>query len=226
MCCRVTLVKTIQEAAAELGIDLGGSDARDFKPSYNCSPGQALPVLFESAGAGRAIAMMRWGVSSESRGGDKIELFNARAESLLEKRNFKILVPRNRAALIADGYFEWREDDGVKIPYYIRRADGRLMLIAALFSPDAGSRSFTVVTREPLPEISFIHPRMPAIVDGAGLDAWLDVGNVSAESAIEELASFSGRIQFHTVSRFVNSVKNNSPECIRPANYPEQPGLF
>jgi putative SOS response-associated peptidase YedK len=169
--------------------------------------------------------MMRWGISSGGRGDEKIEFFNARAESLLEKRSFKRLVPDMRAALLTDGYFEWRESDGVKIPYYIQLSGGRLMLLAALWSSEGGN-SFTVITREPLPEIKFIHPRMPAVIDGENLETWLDVGNVGAEAAVAKLASFSGELSCQTVSRTVNSTRNNSPECIRPVDYPEQPSLF
>ncbi|XP_010159787.1 PREDICTED: embryonic stem cell-specific 5-hydroxymethylcytosine-binding protein-like [Eurypyga helias] len=57
---------------------------------------------------------------------------------------------------------------------------------------------------------------MPAILDGdEAIRKWLDFAEVPTQEAVK-LIQPTENIVFHPVSTFVNSVRNNTPECVAP----------
>ena len=61
-----------------------------------------------------------------------------------------------------------------------------------------------------------LSPRMPAILDGdEAIRKWLDFAEVPTQEAVK-LIQPTENIVFHPVSTFVNSVRNNTPECLAP----------
>ena len=63
-----------------------------------------------------------------------------------------------------------------------------------------------------------IHDRQPVILDPGAYDAWLDPATPSAEAKACSARNLDGELQFHRVSRTVNSVKNQGGDCIEPIN--------
>lgn len=64
--------------------------------------------------------------------------------------------------------------------------------------------------------LSVLSPRMPAILDGdEAIRKWLDFAEVPTQEAVK-LIQPTENIIFHPVSTFVNSVRNNTPECLAP----------
>ena len=89
------------------------------------------------------------------------------------------------------------------------------------WEPEDGSPvfSFTILTTEAAPGIQRIHGRMPVILQAGAYEAWLDPDS-GREDILPLLGPFPGEIQAHPVSTFVNSPRNDAPECIEPANSP------
>ncbi len=58
---------------------------------------------------------------------------NAKAETIFEKPSFKRSILYRRALILADGFFEWHNKNGVKIPYYIKFKDHRPFAIAGIW---------------------------------------------------------------------------------------------
>jgi hypothetical protein len=59
---------------------------------------------------------------------------------------------------------------------------------------------------------------MPAILDGEeAVSKWLDFGQVSTQEALK-LIHPTENITFHPVSIIVNNSRNNTPECLAPAD--------
>lgn len=57
---------------------------------------------------------------------------------------------------------------------------------------------------------------MPAILDGEeAIRKWLDFAEVPTQEAVK-LIQPTENIVFHPVSTFVNSVRNDTPECLAP----------
>jgi putative SOS response-associated peptidase YedK len=64
-----------------------------------------------------------------------------------------------------------------------------------------------------------INDRQPVILDHAAYDAWLDPATPSAEAKRLLARNLDGDLQFHRVSRTVNSVKDQGGDCIEPTNW-------
>jgi putative SOS response-associated peptidase YedK len=208
----------------------GGSQMTERADTQAVTGGAA-----EADGAvARELRVVRWGlvpswakdVSIGSR------LINARAETVAEKPAFRRAFERRRCLLPADGYFEWQapaSGSGLKQPFYISRRDGGPLAFAGLYElwrdhqvadgdPRAWLWSATIITTSAPDELGRIHDRMPMVIDQSSWDDWLDPAN-SAAGALRELlapAATAGLISY-PVSRAVNSVRNNGPELIEPA---------
>jgi putative SOS response-associated peptidase YedK len=66
--------------------------------------------------------------------------------------------------------------------------------------------------------MSQIHDRQPVILDPSVYDAWLDPQTPAADPKSLLAHDLDGDLQFHRVSRAVNSVKSRGGECIEPIN--------
>lgn len=101
-------------------------------------------------------------------------------------------------------------------------AGPRLLTMAGVFDiwtdPSDSNEvySYSVVTLDSSSAVSWIHERMPAILDGdEAIDNWLNFGEVTTEEALELLVSVKN-LQCHPVSTIVGNSRNNSPECMQP----------
>jgi len=102
----------------------------------------------------------QWGVDLKRDTDKHFKLINTRAESLLTKPWFKTAWQQHRLMVPADGYYEWREENKLKVPYFFQRKDGeRLYFFGLGFEP----QKFAIITVEASPWASQYHHRMPAI---------------------------------------------------------------
>lgn len=76
------------------------------------------------------------------------QLFNARAEKILQPGTTWNSLVNNRCLLVADGIYEHQQVPGRKnkLPYYIQLRSKEPLLIPGLFNPN--TNSFAIITRE------------------------------------------------------------------------------
>ena len=76
-------------------------------------------------------------------------------------------------------------------------------------------RTCTVITTEPNELVRDVHDRMPAILKPEHVEPWLDGGRSRGEleSMLESYPADA--MESFSVSSYVNSPRNDSPECIR-----------
>ena len=220
MCGRKTLTKDMQSIIEELAIE-EWENPDNYLPNYNIAPTQNSPILIYKDK--RIIKPMRWGLIPSWAKDDKFgaRMINARIETLLEKPSYRNLVSSNRCIIIADGYYEWKKDGDRKIPYYFKDPNNKLLTLAGLYDlwkhPDGYLvPSYTVITKEAQNDITIIHNRMPVILPQEHLDEWLKTEDFSVSDALEIAKSTNPVLERYTVSPLVNSVKNNSPDCLLP----------
>ena len=220
MCGRKTLTKDMQSIIEELAIQEWESPD-NYLPNYNIAPTQNSPILIYKDK--RIIKPMRWGLIPSWAKDDKFgaRMINARIETLLEKPSYRNLVSSNRCIIIADGYYEWKKDGDRKIPYYFKDPNNKLLTLAGLYDlwkhPDGYLvPSYTVITKEAQNDITIIHNRMPVILPQEHLDEWLKTEDFSVSDALEIAKNTNPVLEKYTVSSLVNSVKNNSPDCLLP----------
>jgi putative SOS response-associated peptidase YedK len=127
-------------------------DEDHFVPRYNIAPRTYSPVI-RRARPGRAnrehdsvedssssdslvLHSMKWGlVPHWSKIEDKsLSTTNARSENLVDGGGMWASIKgRNRCAVVCQGYYEWLTKGKEKLPHFVKRDDGQLMLMAGLY---------------------------------------------------------------------------------------------
>lgn len=222
------LLAELGDAASEIGVPLDlDASAMTFgsSPNYNVAPTQSVPVLHILEG--RVVGVrMNWGLvprwaKDASRASSMI---NARSETVTEKPSFRGLVKGHRCIVPMDGFYEWdRTDPRKKVPYFVHRDDGNLLLVAGLWTESPlvpSAKSFCILTRESGDDLGRIHDRCPVHLDAGQAMEWL-----SDIDAPLELTGVQGnpRLDPRRVSTEVNSVRHNGPQLIDEVRDAEPP---
>ena len=189
---------------------------------YNIAPTDEAIVVVERDDR-RALTGYRWGLiphwSRDARIASRT--FNARAESIASMPAFRESFRRRRCLVPVDAFYEWKQEDGVRQPYRIFRADGRPLALAGLWAgwknPDTDEvrRTFTIVTTTPNAVVAALHNRMPVIVPDGAWGRWLDprpteLGELRALlEPSDEIA-----LEMAPASRLVNDVRNDGPQLL------------
>ncbi len=159
-------------------------------------------------------------------------LINARGETLAEKPSFRTAFKRRRCLIPATGFYEWQRnpDSRTKTPMHIALKSGAPFAFAGLWeswhSPAGQSiQSCTIITTEPNDLMAPIHDRMPVILPPDAYNHWLDPAERTDLQDL--LVPYSAQEMIaHPVSTLVNSPINDTPDCLKPAQPPEQGALF
>jgi len=223
MCGRFTLTATptdIKEAFPDVEVPA------DLAPRFNIAPSQNVAVI-ANTGVSR-IELYRWGLipcwAKDPAIGDR--LINARAETLAEKPSFARVYRRRRCLVLADGFYEWKQEPGTrpKTPMYVRLASGRPFAFAGLWDvwePPEGEPVFScaIVTTAPNALMQVIHNRMPVILAPEVYRRWLEPAEVAPDRLNDLLVPFpADAMTAYPVSRFVNRPQNEGPGCIASAS--------
>ncbi len=215
MCGRATLTNSdINLVLSELDAEIAPEDAASFRPRYNVAPSD-LHWIVEAPGDSRILLPAIWGYLASGR-----PLINVRGEQIASGRGFRDAFASRRCLVVTDGFLEW---DRRHAPFWFHRADGGLVLLAGLFQKPVdgdgaltGARPrFTVLTTQPNSLVARVHDRMPVVIAPDRVDDWLkappaEIVDLIAPAADEALVATA-------VSRRVNTVKNDDPGCLAPA---------
>ena len=204
----------------------------DLQPSFNIAPTDSVAVVLNNGV--KQLVVMRWGLVPFWATDPKIasKHINARAETLTVKPAFKDAFKRRRCLVVADGFFEWQKQGATKIPLFIHLEPERPFGFAGLYeiwTPPLGEKlvTCTIITTEANELVRPIHDRMPVILPKDAEDFWLDSSVEDHTRLLDLLQPYQASdMSAFTVSKLVNSVKNNSPECIQPVSAMGQPPLF
>jgi len=146
-------------------------------------------------------------------------MINARAETVAEKPSFRTAYRKRRCLILADGFYEWHTDAGVKIPWFISLASGEPFAFAGLWEhwqskeTDESLQTTTIVTTAANDFLSQLHHRMPVVLEAETATRWL-AGDMDL---LDEVSANSPRFQAWPVDRMVNNARNEAPELIDAA---------
>lgn len=176
----------------------------NFECNPNVAPTEQLPVLLGERGQPVSTRMARFGIVLKASPCKKRPpLLNSRTDTL-RKGSFKSILGNRHCIIPAEGFYEWREENGLKQPYFFERNDGRPLMLAGIWdwSEVKGDRvpSFAILTDEPNELIAPYHDRMPVSVENP--EAWLDPA--TPLDGIQPLALEKYRVR--PVNRAVNKV--------------------
>jgi putative SOS response-associated peptidase YedK len=199
----------------------------DINPRYNIAPSQKVKVILNTKPD--QILEAHWGLLP-SWAKDKTlasKLINARVETLLEKPSFKNSFKNKRCLILADAFYEWKQDRTTKskIPYLIKMKSGEPFTFAGLWDiwVDKQSQekqeilSTTIITTEPNELMAEIHNRMPVIIPENLRNVWLDPDSDPVE--LQKLISIpfdSNEMVAFQVSKIVNNPSFDDISCTYP----------
>jgi putative SOS response-associated peptidase YedK len=208
------------EAAALL---FRGVAAVPVEARYNIAPTQYIAALRnpEKGKDAPELAMFRWGLvpfwAEDPTIGNR--MINARAESVAEKPAFREAYRRRRCLILADGFYEWRQEAHGKTPHYISLASGAPFAFAGLWEAwrdrESGDalQTATIVTTSARGFMSELHHRVPVVLEAETGRRWLagDAG------LLEEVTESAARFRAWPVDRAVNDARNEGAGLIEPA---------
>ena len=214
MCGRFAFYSPGEATAALFGV----SGALPVEARYNIAPTQYIAAIRDDGEDGRELTMLRWGLvpfwAKDPSIGSR--MINARAETVAEKPSYRAAYRHRRCLVLADGFYEWHTDGGVKRPYYISAADGQPFAFAALWEnwkskvSDESIQSTTIITTEANEFMSTLHHRMPVVLRSETADSWL----AGEDDLIEFVASHGPELRAWPVDRRVNNARNEGEDLI------------
>jgi putative SOS response-associated peptidase YedK len=205
---------------AELRATLCLQSLAELPPSYNVAPTQQVLVAREHDGQREGV-VMRWGLIPSWAKDKKAPQINARAESAADKPMFRAAFKKRRCLVLADGYYEWKTSGKQKQPYLYRLKDEKPFGFAGLWERWHGEaeplETCAILTTTANDLARQVHDRMPVILQGTSVDAWLDPAIDDPKALTELLIPLPAELMNCVpVDPLVNSVRNNSPQCIEP----------
>lgn len=241
MCFTVAIVRnnallTVQEYYDSLPVFRGRQAPKpEFEDQFLVS-GFTHPLLPVVSAGGTNL--QHWGlipswVKDESSAKEiRTKTLNAVGETVFEKPSFRQSIYSRRGVLPLTGFYEWRDVQKIKYPYFVHSAQQKSLAIAVIYDRwlnpvDAKTvDTFSIITTAANPLMEMIHntkKRMPLILPDNGIDAWLNPDTPAG--IIQELIQPcpDSMLKAHTVSRNVNNprLNHNAPESMLEVRYPE-----
>ena len=220
MCGRFAFYSPAEAVAALFG----AHGSANLKPRYNIAPTQFIAGIREDQDGNRELAEFRWGLvpfwAKDPSIGNR--MINARAETVAEKPSFRNAYRKRRCLILADGFYEWHTEGGVKVPYYISLKSGAPFAFAGLWenweSKESGEslQTATIVTTAANEFLAKLHHRMPVVLETDGADCWMG----GDTELLDRVSEVTPELRAWPVDRTVNNARNESPELIDPAGDP------
>ena len=194
------------------------SNKVEYDKNFNVAPQNKAPCIIDNN-----LVIANWGyfpdwLKSQS---NPRPLFNARYESLLEKKTFTSAFKNSRCVIPITGWYEWKDEDGIKQPYYFFDNSDSLLFAAGLYwNRSSGDIETSIITREAVSPLYTIHNRSPLLLSKEQRKLW--VSDLSSEEIYSKILDYEyDNIEFHRVDRAVNNPKNNNESLIQ--KYEEVP---
>lgn len=219
MCGRFELHSAFEIIAKLFGLT---GESFTMPTGYNIAPGQDIAIIVNEGGQNR-LSLCHWGfVSSWCKElNEGYKMINARAETVAEKPSFREAFSKHRCLVVADGFYEWKNEGGKKRPFYIHRRDRQPFGMAGLYnlwtSPEGAQVcTSTIITTDANEVLAPIHDRMPVILPMDDTSRWLDPAVHEKERLLPVLKPCPDKdLELYEVSTKVNSPKNDSKENLQ-----------
>ena len=157
---------------------------------------------------------------------------NAKAETVFEKASFRNSISRKRCLVFVKGFYEWKQVQKKKYPYYIHLKEQPVFTMGGIYESwlngDTGGllNSCSIITTEANPLMAEIHnmkKRMPLIFDKQQGEQWLR-SDLSNEMIAELMQPYDeSKMEAYTISRLISSrtLDPNQPAVKEKVIYPE-----
>ncbi len=230
MCGRFSLTSPIEAMRNLFGFD----QIPNLMPRYNIPPSTDIAAVRIANGSDMAeseLFFAHWGlVPSWAKSPEfSAKMINARSETVREKPAYREAFESRRCLIPANGFYEWQIlRKGEKQPWFIGLAEHRLFAFAGLWeswkTPEGEELvSCTILTQPAAENISFIHHRMPVMLDEKDYQNWLEGDDGSYLTSLS-----ADKLSFYPVSSRVGNVRNDDRELMMETERegPAQQELF
>ena len=152
-------------------------------------PTDLAPVL-KGNGADLEAVWQKWGLPGIQ---NKGVIFNARSETVLEKRMFGEGVRRRRIVVPCTWFYEWNKNKE-KITFY--RNDSPVLFLAGFYNRFEDGDRFVILTTEANESMKSTHDRMPLILEPKELEDWVMEDGKTEEILRQKPALLSKRAEY------------------------------
>jgi putative SOS response-associated peptidase YedK len=221
MCGRFSLAFFDLEFIAELlDAECDQSEFAAFSARHNIAPSSRHWIV-TAAGGSKRLLPAHWGWAGRS----GPLLINVRSETIATKPTFAHAWQEQRCLVPADGFFEWKPENGTKLPFWFSSATNELLLMGGLYrpTPDEGLE-FVIATTAANTIVQPVHHRMPVFIPPTQAADWLAAPRHHLCAPAPETL-----LSAREVSSWVNSAQHEGPRCIEPlapSGRPRQLSLF
>lgn len=235
MCGRYTRFAATEVIYRHFGIRGPHADLQEAAPSWNVAPQSMQLVIRLSPETGaREMVLMRWGLVPYFAESPTFNFstINARAETLLTKPAFREPFRRRRCLVPVNSYYEWQALDPKgkkKVTWAIGLKTEGPFALGGIWdrwvSRDKRVQleSYSIITVEPNELLTFMHDRMPLLIDPRDYDRWLDPGDPQ-RPPVDLLRPYDDELmKIWRVKPDVGNVRNDRPDLIGPIEPPEDP---
>lgn len=203
-------------------------------PRYNIAPTQDVAVIRKDSQLRKnRLDLMHWGLvpswAKDPSSGSR--MINARSETVEHKPSFREAFRSQRCLIPADGFLEWKKLRGGKHPFYFQLQGRELFAFAGLWerwqaTPGLTLDSCCILTTTPNEMVAKVHDRMPVILPSDAYSTWLSPATPAPDLKSLLCPYPSSQMISFPVSRSVNSVGNDQPDCLEPTAPVETRTLF
>jgi putative SOS response-associated peptidase YedK len=214
-----------------------------FKPEYehtlhyhaNGFSHPSLPVITQKDPD--IIQAFEWGLipsfAKDTAHAKKLRIgnLNARDDNAFTLVSWKNSIRKRRCLVLADGFYESMDVNGIKFPHFIYRKDNEPFAFAGLYNPwkdenDIWHPTFSIVTTEPnelMRKIHNIKLRMPVILPPDKERRWLSNDLLDEEITDLMVPLEDGILAAHPVNKDLNktAVDTNNAQILEVCEYPE-----
>ena len=132
-------------------------------------PGDTAPVITAAGDQGGSLRACRqkWGYPGP---GGKGLVFNARSESVFEKRMFRDSVSQRRAAVPVSWFYEWNKN---KEKFTFTKEGSRILFLAGFYGRYEDGEHFVILTTQANASMAPVHSRMPLVLEREQVRDWI-----------------------------------------------------
>ena len=132
-------------------------------------PGDTAPVITAAGDQGGSLRACRqkWGYPGP---GGKGLVFNARSESVFEKRMFRDSVSQRRAAVPVSWFYEWNKN---KEKFTFTKEGSRILFLAGFYGRYEDGDRFVILTTKANPSMAPVHSSMPLVIEWEQVREWI-----------------------------------------------------
>ena len=132
-------------------------------------PGDTAPVITAAGDQGGSLRACRqkWGYPGP---GGKGLVFNARSESVFEKRMVRNSVSQRRAAVPVSWFYEWNKN---KEKFTFTKEGSRILFLAGFYGRYEDGDRFVILTTQANASMAPVHSRMPLVLEREQVREWI-----------------------------------------------------